>query len=186
MATLEIFLLAVSLAMDAFAVSICKGLKTKKVKWNHMVLSGLWFGGFQALMPLLGFYLGLAFQKYIETFDHWIAFGLLVLIGINMIKESRSLDDEEVSDSFAIKSMFLMAVATSIDALAVGVTFGLMGGINIVTAIAIIGITTFVIAMTGTKLGCIAGEKLKSRAELLGGLILIGLGFKILIEHLFM
>lgn len=186
MAVFEIFLLAVSLAMDAFAVSICKGLKTRKVQWNHMVLSGLWFGGFQALMPLLGYYFGLAFQKYIVAFDHWIAFLLLVLIGLNMVKESRSQDEEDVSDSFAVKSMFLMAVATSIDALAVGVTFGFMGNIDIVPAIAIIGVTTFVIAMVGTKIGCICGEKLKSQAELLGGLILIGLGVKILIEHLFL
>lgn len=185
MAEFEIFLLAVSLAMDAFAVSICKGLKTKKVKLNHMVLSGLWFGGFQALMPLLGYYFGQAFQKYIVAFDHWVAFGLLLVIGLNMVKESRLQDEEDVSDSFAIKSMFLMAVATSIDALAVGVTFGFMGNIDIFKAIAIIGITTFVIAMIGTKIGCICGEKLKSQAELLGGLILIGLGVKILVEHLY-
>ena len=186
MTVLEIFLLAVSLSMDAFAVSICKGLKTKKVQWNHMVLSGLWFGGFQALMPFLGYFFGLAFQKYIETFDHWIAFGLLVAIGLNMIKESRSQDDDDVSDSFAIKSMFLMAVATSIDALAVGVTFGLVGNVDIIQAVSIIGVTTFTIAMIGTKIGCVCGEKLKSQAELLGGLILIGLGIKILVEHLFL
>lgn len=185
MSSLEIFLIALSLAMDAFAVSICKGLKTKRVRLNHMVLAGLWFGGFQALMPFLGYYFGLSFQGYIVAYDHWIAFILLLVIGLNMIKESFAKDEEEVSDSFAVKSMFLMAVATSIDALAVGVTFGFMGNINIYKAITIIGTTTFVVALIGTKIGCVCGEKLKSQAELLGGIILIGLGVKILVEHLF-
>lgn len=179
---LEIFIIAVGLSMDAFAVSICKGLSVQKLKPKHMLLVGVYFGGFQALMPLLGYLLGKQFEWLITSVDHWIAFGLLVLIGANMIKESFDKSDE-VNDSFSIKSMLLLAVATSIDALAVGVTFAFLD-VQIVPAIAIIGTTTFVLSVIGIKVGNVFGAKFKSKAELAGGIVLVLMGIKILLEHL--
>lgn len=179
---LEIFIIAVGLSMDAFAVSICKGLSVQKLKPKHMLLVGVYFGGFQALMPLLGYLLGKQFEWLITSVDHWIAFGLLVLIGANMIKEAFDKSDE-VNDSFSVKSMLLLAVATSIDALAVGVTFAFLD-VQIVPAIAIIGTTTFVLSVIGIKVGNVFGAKFKSKAELAGGIVLVLMGIKILLEHL--
>lgn len=180
----ELFLIAVGLSMDAFAVSICKGLATKKVKAKHFLIVGLWFGGFQALMPALGFLLGSTFEKYITALDHWIAFILLGLIGGNMIRESLSKEEEHANDSFAFKIMFLMAVATSIDALAVGITFALLPNVNIFAAVSFIGITTFILSGVGLKIGNTFGSKYKNKAEFAGGLILVLMGIKILLEHL--
>lgn len=184
MSLIELFVLAVGLSMDAFAVSICKGLATKEVSIKQMGLAGLWFGGFQALMPLLGYLLGSTFAKAITSFDHWIAFGLLVLIGGNMVREAFSKEEEEdVSDSFCAKTMFIMAVATSIDALAVGVTFAFLN-VQIVPAVSFIGIVTFLFSFVGVKLGNLFGAKYEKKAELAGGIILILIGAKILLEHL--
>lgn len=180
----ELFLIAVGLSMDAFAVSVCKGLATQKVKTKHFLIVGLWFGGFQALMPTLGYLLGSAFQHYITAFDHWIAFVLLGIIGGNMIKEAFSKEEECCNDSFALKIMFLMAVATSIDALAVGITFALLPDVNIIAAVSFIGVITFFLSGAGLKIGNIFGVKYKSKAEFAGGLILILMGTKILLEHL--
>lgn len=184
MGTLELFILAIGLSMDAFAVAICKGLATCRVKQSHMIITGLWFGGFQALMPLIGYLLGSTFEKYIVSVDHYIAFLLLGGIGANMIKESFSKEEECSTDSFSIKSMLIMAIATSIDALAIGITFALLPNINIVTAVSFIGIVTFLFSAVGVKIGNIFGSKWKSKAEFAGGLILIILGAKILLEHL--
>ena len=185
MGLLELFILAVGLSMDACAVSICKGLATQKVTLKHMGLAGLWFGGFQALMPLIGYFLGSAFEKYVTAIDHWIAFVLLGAIGGNMIKEAFSKEENEADGSFGIKTMFLMAVATSIDALAVGITFALLPDVNIIAAVLFIGVITFTLSAIGVKLGNVFGAKYKAKAELAGGIILIILGTKILIEHLF-
>lgn len=185
MGLLELFILAVGLSMDACAVSICNGLATKKVKPKHMVISGLWFGGFQALMPLIGYFLGAAFEKYVTAIDHWIAFVLLGAIGVNMIRESFSKEEEQCNADFGCKTMFPMAVATSIDALAIGITFALLPNVNIIAAVSFIGVITFVLSALGVKLGHIFGAKWKSKAEFAGGAILIILGIKILVEHLF-
>ncbi len=188
MGILELFILAVGLSMDAFAVSICKGLSVQKTGFKHMCIAGLWFGGFQALMPFIGYTLGSAFTEYIIAIDHWVAFVLLALIGGNMLKESIGDDDdcdccnERDTNPFGLKTMFLMAIATSIDALAVGVTFAFLR-VDILWAITFIGITTFCFSAIGIKIGSIFGDKFKSKAEFAGGLILIGLGIKILIEH---
>ena len=179
----EIFLLAVGLSMDAFAVSVCKGLSVQRLKPRHGAICGAYFGGFQALMPLIGWLLGRQFESLIKNIDHWIAFVLLVLIGANMVRESFG-KDEEVNDSFSFKTMLPLAVATSIDALAVGVTFVFLD-VNIWIAIALIGVTTFTLSAVGVKIGNVFGAKYKSKAELAGGIILIALGIKILIEHLF-
>lgn len=184
MSSFELILIAVGVSMDAFAVSVCKGLQTKKVLFRQMLLAGLWFGGFQGLMPFIGYHLGRYFQKYIAAFDHWVAFGLLFFIGVSMIKEAFDDDDENVSNSFAIKTMFVMAVATSIDALAVGVTFGLVPGVNIYFAVATIGATTMLFSMIGVRLGCVLGHQLKTGSEIIGGLILISLGIRILLTHM--
>lgn len=184
MGLFELLLIAVGLSMDAFAVSVCKGLSVQKLRPSHYVLVGLWFGGFQALMPSLGYLLGSAFEQYIVTFDHWIAFLLLVLIGGNMVKESLSGEAEPADASFAVRAMFLLAVATSIDALAVGVTFALLPEVDILSAVALIGGTTFLLSALGLKVGNVFGLRYKSRAELVGGLILILMGVKILLEHL--
>jgi putative Mn2+ efflux pump MntP len=178
----EIILLAISLSMDAFAVSICKGLSVGKIKPKHMVLAGIWFGGFQALMPLIGYLLGSAIEKYIVSIDHWVAFILLGIIGFNMVKESR--EEESQDDSFAFKAMLVLAIATSIDALAVGVTFAFLQ-VEILIAISLIGVTTFAFSAAGIKIGSVFGAKYKSKAELFGGIVLIGMGIKILIEYLF-
>jgi len=179
----ELFLLAVGLAMDAFAVSICKGLAMDKISFKKMCIVGLWFGGFQALMPLIGYFLGSAFEKYIVSFDHWIAFIFLTFIGTNMIRESFSKDNA-ADGSIGFRIMFAMAIATSIDALAVGITFGLLPDINIFFALSFIGIITFTLSALGVKIGNIFGAKYKSKAEFSGGIILILIGLKILLEHL--
>ena len=175
--------LAVGLAMDAFAVSICKGLAMREKVLKKGIIVGLWFGGFQALMPTIGFFLGTQFKDQITSIDHWIAFVLLGLIGINMVKEALSNEEEQADDSIAVKEMFMLAVATSIDALAVGITFAFLN-VHIVSAALIIGVCTFLISFAGVKIGNIFGTKYKSKAELAGGIILILLGFKILFEHL--
>lgn len=180
----ELLLIAVGLSMDAFAVSICKGLATKKVGVKHMLIVGLWFGGFQALMPLIGYFLGSTFEEYITRFDHWVAFVLLALIGGNMIRGALSGEEEKANDSLGVREMLTLAVATSIDALAVGVTFALLPGVNIAAAVSFIGVITFVISAAGIKVGNAFGTKCKSKAELAGGVILILIGLKILLEHL--
>lgn len=184
MGIIELILLAAGLSMDAFAVSICKGLSVERAEIKHMAIAGIWFGGFQALMPVIGYFLGSAFIDYISSIDHWIAFILLGLIGLNMIKESFSDEEEDVNNSFGIKTMFLMAVATSIDALAVGITFAFLN-VNLLFAASAIGITTFMFSAAGIKIGSIFGCRFKSKAEFAGGVILICLGIKILVEHLF-
>lgn len=185
MGIVELLLIAIGLSMDAFAVSVCKGLSNPVIKRKHYLLTGLWFGGFQALMPAIGYLLGTTFQKYITSFDHWIAFILLAFIGGNMIKESFECDCDSDNDaSFNFKNMFLLAVATSIDALAVGITFAILEDVNIVLAITSIGIITFIISAIGLKIGNIFGMRYKSKAEFFGGAILILIGLKILLEHL--
>ena len=183
MGLLEFFILAVGLSMDAFAVSVCKGLAMPKITVKKAAVVGIWFGGFQALMPALGYLLGSQFKDSITAIDHWIAFILLGIIGGNMIREACSGECENESDSLDIKTMFLLAVATSIDALAVGITFAFLK-VNIAAAVSFIGITTFIISAAGVKIGNIFGTKYKSKAELAGGIILILLGLKILLEHL--
>lgn len=179
----ELFVLAVGLSMDAFAVAICKGLSMKKMSWRKAVTAGLYFGGFQALMPAAGYLLGKQFSGLIQSVDHWVAFVLLSIIGINMIKEALS-ETESLDDSFDARTMLLLAIATSIDALAVGITFAFLK-VDIVSAVSFIGIITFCFGVAGIKIGNVFGEKYKSRAEILGGIILIAIGLKILIEHLF-
>lgn len=171
--------------MDAFAVSVCKGLAAGKVRAAHMLKAGAWFGGFQALMPLIGFFIGSLFHGYIEKFDHWIAFVLLSAIGINMLKEAFSKEEDAPADaSFGARTMFIMAVATSIDALAVGVALAMEQTTNIWLSIILIGITTFIFSAAGIKIGSIFGEKFKRKAEIAGAVILILIGLKILLEHL--
>ena len=183
MSLVELFILAVGLSMDAMAVAVCKGLSVRKLKVSHAVITGLYFGGFQALMPLIGYFLGRQFRDYIVSFDHWIAFALLVLLGANMIRESFS-EAEEVDASFTPRAMLPMAVATSIDALAVGVTFAFLPDTNIWAAVSFIGVITFALSMVGVWIGHLFGAKFKSKAELVGGIVLIGMGAKILLEHL--
>lgn len=183
MTLFELFILAVGLSMDAMAVSICKGLSVPKAEKKHMILVGLYFGGFQALMPLLGYWLGVNFQTLVESVDHWIAFVLLGIIGLNMIKESRETDIEELDDGFSVKDMLPLAIATSIDALAVGITFAFLR-VQIVPAVSFIGITTFCLSAVGLVIGNILGAHSKSKAELAGGIVLIAMGAKILLEHL--
>lgn len=181
----ELFLIAIGLSMDAFAVSICKGLSAGRATGRQAVITGLWFGGFQAAMPLGGYLLGVSFSSLITSIDHWIAFILLVFIGISMIRESRSGEEDyrECTASFDAKTMFPLAVATSIDALAVGVTFAFLQ-VNIVPAVSFIGIITFLLSVIGLKAGNVIGSKNKSRAEFAGGVVLIFIGSKILLEHL--
>ena len=183
MSLLTLFITAVGLSMDAFAVSICKGLALKKIRLRDSCAVGLWFGGFQALMPLLGYLLGSRFKQAVESIDHWIAFALLFLIGVSMIKEALSKEEEKADDSLSAKAMFPLAVATSIDALAVGVTYAFLD-VNILPAVSFIGIITFVLSAIGVKVGNVFGMRYKSRAELAGGVILILIGIKILLEHL--
>ena len=184
MGVAELIILAVGLAMDAFAVSICKGLAMNKTGIKECAIVGLWFGGFQAAMPLIGYFLGKAFEKYITSLDHWIAFILLGLIGAMMIKESFEKDEDEADASLSVKTMIVMAIATSIDALAIGISFGVLPDVNITLAVALIGIITLALCMVGVKVGNIFGAKYKSKAEFAGGVILVLLGTKILIEHL--
>lgn len=183
MGFIDIFLIAVALSMDAFAVAICKGLSVKKVQAKHVLTVGVYFGGFQALMPLIGFLLGFKFESFITSIDHWIAFVLLAIIGGNMIKEAMSKEEDEVNDSFSFRTMLPLAVATSIDALAVGISFAFLG-VDIIEAAILIGITTFVLSGIGVFVGNIFGSKYKSKAELAGGIVLILIGLKILLEHL--
>lgn len=180
----ELIILAFGLAMDAFAVSICKGLAMKKTGIKECAIVGLWFGGFQAAMPLIGYFLGKAFEKYITSLDHWIAFILLGLIGAMMIKESFEKEEDEADASLSPKTMVVMAIATSIDALAIGISFGVLPDVNISLAVALIGIITLALCMVGVKIGNVFGAKYKSKAEFAGGIILVLLGTKILIEHL--
>lgn len=185
----ELFLLAVGLSMDAFAVSVCKGLAMKKATLKAEATCGLWFGGFQMLMPVTGFFLGSLFAEAIEAFDHWVAFSLLVIIGINMLKEALEKEDEsgdgsEKDADLSVRTMFLMAVATSIDALAVGISLAMVGSVNIWLAAAFIGICTCLLSALGVKIGNVFGSRYEKKAELAGGVILILLGVKILLEHL--
>ena len=185
MSLCSLFLLAVGLSMDAFAVAVCKGLATPKITLKKACVVGLWFGAFQALMPTLGYMVGYRFQEKITAIDHWIAFVLLVFIGANMIRESFSKEEEGANASLAFKEMLLLAIATSIDALAVGVTFAFLPDIPILPAVSFIGVITFLLSALGMKVGNVFGTKYKARAELVGGIILILIGSKILIEHLF-
>lgn len=180
MGILDLFILAVGLSMDAFAVSVCKGPSLGKIKPKHMCIAGAWFGGFQALMPLIGYFLGSFFAEMIEKYDHWVAFVLLAIIGGNMIKESFG-KDEKVDSSMDVKSMLLLAIATSIDALAVGVTFAFLQ-VQIVPAVSFIGVITFIFSAVGVKIGSLFGTKYKSKAELFGGIVLVLIGIKILLE----
>lgn len=179
----ELFILAVGLSMDAFAVSICKGLSIRALMPRHAVIVGLWFGAFQALMPLIGWLLGASFADKIAAVDHWIAFVLLSIIGGNMIKEALGKGEEDCDPSLAPMTMLLLAVATSIDALAVGVTFAFLR-VDILPAIALIGVCTFIISAAGVKVGNVFGTRYKSKAELFGGVVLVLIGLKILLEHL--
>lgn len=183
MGLIELFLIAVGLSMDAFAVSVCKGLAMPKCTFKKAAIVGLWFGGFQALMPAIGYILGAQFQEAIASIDHWIAFVLLALIGGNMIHEALDNDEEEADASLNVKTMFLLAVATSIDALAIGITFAFLK-VNIIPAVCFIGIVTFIISFAGVKIGNVFGVRYKNKAEIVGGVILILLGLKILLEHL--
>ena len=184
MGFVELLLLAVGLSMDAFAVSICKGLSMKKAGLKEGCICGAWFGGFQALMPLIGFFLGPLFADAIEAFDHWVAFGLLALIGINMLREAFGPQEEECCDDLSFKKMFVMAVATSIDALAVGIFLAMAGDVNIFVAIAFIGVITFALSAAGVKIGNVFGSRFEKKAQMAGGFILILIGANILLEHL--
>ena len=181
---LSLLMLAVGLSMDAFAVAVCKGLALKKINLKHALIVGLWFGGFQALMPLLGYLLAARFREAIAAYDHWIAFGLLALIGGNMIREAVFEKEEEETDgALSFRSMLPLAVATSIDALAVGVTFAFLD-VRILPSVTLIGVTTLILSMIGVKTGSLFGAKYEKKAEILGGVILILLGVKTLLEHL--
>ena len=183
MRILEISLIGIGLAMDAFAVAVCKGLSMKKLNWKKAIIIGVYFGVFQAIMPVIGYFLGSAFQSFVDSIDHWIAFILLVIIGGNMIKESFSGESENCNDDIDFKTMVLLGLATSIDALAVGVTFAFLK-INLLLAVTLIGIITFVISVGGVKIGNQFGSKYENKAELMGGVILLLMGVKILLEHL--
>ncbi len=179
----ELFILALGLSMDAFAVSICKGLSLGKIRPKHMAVAGAWFGGFQALMPLIGYFLGRFFAELITAYDHWIAFGLLAFIGGKMVWEALDPKEESVDGAMDMKTMFLLAVATSIDALAVGVTFAFLE-VNILPAVLFIGATTFLCSAAGVKIGSVFGQRYKQKAELAGGIVLVLIGLKILLEGL--
>ena len=181
----EVFVLAVGLSMDAFAVSICKGISIGKARVKHALIAGIWFGVFQALMPVIGYFLGVQFERYIQRIDHWIALILLAVIGINMIREGIKGEEESADASVSVKAMFPLAVATSIDALAVGIAMAcLEGGINIFAAISVIGVTTFFLCLIGVFAGNRFGNHLEKNASIAGGTILILIGIKILLEHL--
>ena len=190
MGLLELFLIAVGLSMDAFAVSVCKGLSERQLKAKHYLIIGAWFGGFQAIMPTIGYLLGSTFEQYITAVDHWIAFVLLCFIGGNMIREALSKDEEKLDASFSFKTMLLLAIATSIDALAIGISFAFLGVqdyTQILSPICIIGLVSFVMSLIGLIFGiqCGCGIARKLKAELWGGIILVIIGLKILVEHLF-
>ena len=183
MGIIEIIAISVGLAMDAFAVSICKGLSMKKMNYKNAIIIALYFGIFQALMPVIGYFLGIGFEHIITRIDHWIAFILLAVIGLNMIRESFKKDDDERNDNIDFKTMIILAIATSIDALAVGITFAFLK-VDLTLSISLIGIITFVISLIGVKIGNVFGDKYEKKAEIFGGVILILLGIKILLEHL--
>ena len=180
----ELLLISVGLSMDAFSVSVCKGLTTRRFSWRTALICGLWFGGFQALMPVIGYFLGTQFQEFVEAYDHWIAFSLLFLIGANMIREAVwGQEDHEHNGALDFKTMFLLAVATSIDALAVGVSFACIQ-VELWSSVALIGVVTFVSSVLGVRIGNVFGAKFEKSAGIAGGIILILIGLKILLEHL--
>ena len=183
MSFIELLLIAIGLSMDAFSVSICKGLTTKRFSWRMALVCGLWFGLFQALMPIIGYILGAQFQELIEAYDHWIAFGLLLLIGTNMIREAVWGKEEKQDGSLSFKTMFLLAIATSIDALAVGVSFACIQ-VKLWSSVIVIGLTTFLFSVLGVKIGNVFGSRYEKSAGIVGGIILILIGLKILLEHL--
>ena len=184
MSFIELLLIALSLAMDAFSVSISKGLTTKRFSWRMALACGLWFGVFQGLMPVIGYFLGAQFQHLINRFAHWVAFGLLFLIGVNMIREAvwGNKKEEKAQEVVGLKSMFLLAVATSIDAFAVGVSFACIQ-VNLWLSVAVIGVTTFLLSVLGVRIGNAVGAKFEKSAGIIGGIILILIGLKILLEH---
>ena len=183
MGCLEIILISIGLAMDAFAVSVCKGVQIRKLNYDKMIIVGLYFGSFQAIMPTIGYLLGTTFDDLVTQIDHWIAFVLLSFIGLKMIKETLKKDESNINEKLDLKTMLVLAIATSIDALAVGITFAFLN-VNLILSITIIGIITFLISIIGVKIGNKFGNKYEKKAEFVGGLILILLGFKILLEHL--
>ena len=183
MSLADFFVIAVGLAMDAFAVSVCKGLSVQRMRPRHALICGVWFGAFQALMPLLGYWLGSGFAGFIGSFGHWVAFALLAIIGVNMLRESFGDEEEEVTPDFSPKAMLPLAVATSIDALAVGVSFAAVGT-NILAAVILIGLVTLVLAAAGVKIGNLFGTRYKALAERAGGVVLILMGLKILLQGL--
>lgn len=183
MEVIEILLISIGLAMDAFAVSICKGLSMKSMSWKKAIIIGLYFGVFQALMPVIGYFLGATFESLVTKIDHWIAFALLTFIGTNMLKEAFAKSEENHNDSVDFKTMIILAIATSIDALAVGITFAFLR-VNMILPVIMIGIVTFIISVAGVKIGNKFGNKYERKAEVVGGLILIFMGLKILLEHL--
>lgn len=183
MGIIGILLISIGLAMDAFAVSVCKGLSMKKMNWKKAIIIGIYFGMFQGFMPLIGYFLGSTFVDLVTSIDHWIAFVLLGFIGINMIKEAFDDESENMSDKVDFKTMFILAIATSIDALAIGITFAFLD-VNIVFAVFAIAIITFLISIIGVRFGNVFGDKYEKKAEFIGGIILILLGIKILLEHL--
>lgn len=182
MTFIELLIIAIGVSMDAFAVSVCKGLSVSRLRPKHMLSVGLWFGGFQALMPLIGFYVGIYFSDLVSSVDHWIAFVLLAIIGFGMVKESRDKDCDDIDPDFSFRTMLAMAVATSIDALAIGVSLAFLK-VDIWMSVLIIGITTGLFSMLGINIGNVFGSRYKSTAELVGGIILILMGVKILVEH---
>lgn len=185
MSVWELIVIAIGLSMDAFSVSVCKGLSVSKVEAKHVLTCGLFFGIFQAIMPTIGYFVGSAFSEYVEKLDHWIAFGLLLIIGLNMIKEATQQDEQEKCDAdFSFKTMLLLAIATSIDALTIGISFAFLK-VDLFASVTSIGLTTFAFSCIGVLLGHKIGEKFSNKAEILGGVVLIILGAKILIEHLF-
>lgn len=181
----ELILLAVGLSMDAFAVSVCKGLSANHADRRSMSICGIWFGAFQAGMPLIGFWMGSMFAEAIEAVDHWVAFGLLAVIGFNMLREAFSQDEPEAQNGdLSPKTMLILAIATSIDALAVGISLAMAGDVSIWMAVSLIGVTTFALSAAGVKVGSMFGDRFEKKAQIAGGVILILLGLKILLEHL--
>lgn len=183
MGIIELILLSIGLGMDAFAVSVCKGISMKKMNWKKACIIGLYFGGFQAIMPVIGYFFGSSFESIITNIDHWIAFILLAIIGAKMIQEAFQKEEEEYNEDISVKTMLVLSIATSIDALAVGITFAFLK-VNLLLAITLIGTITFILSVIGTKIGNRFGDKYKSKAELAGGIILIIIGLKILLEHI--
>ncbi len=183
MGIIELILLSIGLGMDAFAVSVCKGISMKKMNWKKACIIGLYFGGFQAIMPVIGYFFGSSFESIITNIDHWIAFILLAIIGAKMIQEAFQKEEEEYNEDISVKTMIVLSIATSIDALAVGITFAFLK-VNLLLAITLIGTITFILSVIGTKIGNRFGDKYKSKAELAGGIISIIIGLKILLEHI--